>query len=134
MGRIIFTFACVMNKAPSIWHLLRLLIGCFLLLSFLSSSLHLSQHYKVTGSLFLVKKVKGSNQTDSETPYEEAEKEIESRIEEKSRDTGILLTFLDFSSAIHFQDHQPSYAFYVETFPGSSPGVPLYLSKRSLLI
>jgi hypothetical protein len=123
-----------MNKVNPTRSLVRLLVVCFLFFSFISSSINLSAAGKNLVGFSLVKKVKDPSHPDNSFPVEDQEKEMEGRGEDKCENTLLyldtfhdgLLFFISFSNLKYTVHHIPC--------SGNSPGVPIYISKRALLI
>lgn len=72
-----------MNKTNSIWPILRLMVVCFLFVSFVSSSLHIAAKARLFTGSHQIKKLKGPAHADSQFPLEDYEHELEQRWEEK---------------------------------------------------
>lgn len=112
---------------------LRVIMICFLLASFISTSLQVVQAFPLKDTYFL-KKLNKSASHDAEFPFEENEKEIENRWEDKSEEAVFLV---HFHHAIQSLAHQVNLLLNLPGSPhlaGNSTGVPLYISQRSLLI
>jgi len=118
-----------MRKATSLFLKLRLLLSCFLLLSFLSTSLQIPTHFDSHVSVLLSKKLKGGSQSDSESPFQESEKELE----EKTKDAFVLYTLGDFIGGRE-NESGSAVPYWATVSTGTYWSIPLYISKRSLLI
>ena len=119
-----------MDKATSLIHKLRLLLSCFLLLSFLSTSLQLSTHFDSNVSLLLSSKINKAIPSDSEVPMNETEKALE----EKCKDGFVLYTLSNFRNILTSLDAASLVPFSQLASAGSFWQVPLYISKRSLIL
>lgn len=124
-----------MKKANSTIPILRMFALCFLLISFLSGSLNLPTLCSTFYPGFTIgQKVKGNAHTDSGLPSEEKEKEIESRIKEKSESPQFLHQHAGQilpgkRDRLHRGD-----LTHLLLPPIQNGRVPLYLTIRSLLI
>jgi hypothetical protein len=130
----IFTFVLtVMNKPTSIAQKLRPLIVVFLFLSFITSSLNLSTVYREITGYSISKKVHSYNKADTEIPFEEKEKEVEKA--EDRHESQLFLTYFIRATALHpLVELQTYHSVFLADISPQFLSVPLYLSKKSLLI